>query len=100
MNQLLSIGYQFFEQRDEQFTAESPFVRCKPEGTFRIDGRCRAHTLPLAGALDDRRFTSRRPGLAMYRISPKSGLVPEEDVRLLLTSLFGNRRIRVVLPAL
>src|SRR5215469_12247186 len=100
MNRPLPIEHQLLEQRDEQFAAESPFVRRKPESALRVDGGRRAHTLPLTGALYDGRLAAWRPGLAMYRVGPKARFVPEEDVRLLLTSPSGDGWIRVVLPAL
>src|ERR1700739_3996182 len=34
MNRPLTIEHQLLKQRDEQFTAESPFVRRKPEATL------------------------------------------------------------------
>jgi hypothetical protein len=100
MHRLLSIEHQLLEQRDEQLAAEPAFVRCKPEGTLRIDGGRRANALPLARPLDNRRFAARRPGLAMHRVSSKARFVPAENIRLLLMSLLGKGRIRVVSPAI
>lgn len=100
MNRLAAIEHQLLEQCHEQLTAEPTFVRGKPEGALRVDGRRRAHTLPLARTLDNGRFTSRRPGPAMHRISPEARFVPEEDVGVFLAGLPGNGWICVVLPAL
>src|SRR5260370_301119 len=100
MNRLPALEHQLFEQRHEQLTVEPTFVRCKPEGTFRVDGRRRAHTLPLAWTLDNGCFTARRPGPAMHRVSPEARFVPEDDLGVFLAGLSGNSWIRVVLPAL
>src|ERR1700747_2614195 len=100
MYRLLAIEHQLLEQRHKQLTAEPAFVRCKPEGTLRIDGGRCAHTLPLARPLNDRCVTALRPSLAMHRVSSKARFVPEEDVRVFLTSPLRNGRIRVVPPAI
>src|ERR1700687_1414566 len=62
MNRLATIEHQLLEQRHKQLTAERTFVRCKPERTLGVDGRRRAHTLPLARTLDNGCLTARRPG--------------------------------------
>src|ERR1700691_3366937 len=100
MNRLLAIEHQLLEQRYEQLTAEPTFVRCKPEGTLRVDGRRRAHTLPLACTLDNRCFTARRPGPTVHRVTTEGRFDPEEDVGVFLAGLSGNGWIRVVPPAL
>src|SRR5260370_35614793 len=99
MNRLPALEHQLFEQRHEQLTVEPTFVRCKPEGTFRVDGRRRAHTLPLAWTLDNGCYTARRPGPAMHRVSPEARFAPEEDVGVFLQGLPAKGAIRAVLQA-
>lgn len=95
-----SFEHQPLEQRHEQFTAEPTFVRCRPEGPFGIDCRCRAHSLSLPRPLNDRRLTTLCPSPAMHRICPKPGFVPEKDVGVFFASLLCNSGTGFVLPAL
>lgn len=100
MYRLLAIEHQSLGKRHKQLVAEPAFVPCKPEGTLRIDSGRRAHALPLARPLNGRCVTALRPSSAMHRVSSKAQFVPEEDVRVLLTSPLGKPRIRVVPPAI
>lgn len=80
MDRLPAFEHQLAEQLHEQLAGQSAFVRCKPEGTLRVDRRRCAHALPLARAFDNRRFTARRPDPAMHRVSAKNRFDPEENI--------------------
>jgi hypothetical protein len=100
MNRFFPIEHQLLEQFHEQLAAKCPVKRCKPESPLRINSGRGAHALPLTGSLDHRRLTARRPRPAMYRVGTEARFVPEEDIRLLFTSLLGNARIGLSLPTL
>ena len=100
MNRLAAVLHHLLEQLDEQVCVECAFVDAEPERSLGIDCRSGAHRLSLSGALYNRGMASRCPGLAMNRVGPESGFVPEEHLGPLRLGLLGNGWIGFALPLL
>ena len=79
---------------------ERTVVGAEPKRALGIDRRSGAEGLPLPGTLHHRRLAAHAPSLAMDRVGPESGLIPEEDLGALGLGLFGNGRIGFALPPL
>src|SRR5712692_8126963 len=96
----LAMTHQLLEQFNKPRAIERALVGTKPEGPARIERRGGRNRLALPRPVHHRRLAAQPPGLAMHRVSPKPGLIPEEDVRALALGSTGDRGIDLALPAL
>src|SRR5579862_444091 len=98
IDRFLPVTHQFPQQLDKQLAVEPAFVGTEPELSTRTDRRSSRDRLPLPRPMNNRCLSTSSPGLTMYRVSSKTGLIPKQNRCSTALGLAGQRGIRFLLP--
>lgn len=91
-------AHQAAQEDHKQVAIQTALVRGEPERAFGTNCGCGNDALALTGHIDYGRLALSTPSLAVHRIGPESGFIPEVDVRLVALGLAGDRGIGLALP--